>query len=71
MSSDTIDWESVLGLPKDSIDDELKGTGELNLSAKLFKVRNPCSCAHFSATADIFRRKKRFSDIALMKTWAI
>lgn len=70
MSSDTIDWESVLGLPKDSIDDELKGTGELNLSAKLFKVRN-LSCADFSDSADIFRRKKRFSDILLMRIWTI
>jgi hypothetical protein len=39
MASDTIDWESALGLPNDSIDDELKGTSELELSSKLFKVR--------------------------------
>ena len=34
----SIDWESVLGLPKDSIDDDIKGTDELSLSNKLYKV---------------------------------
>ncbi|KAJ3295474.1 Serine/threonine-protein phosphatase 4 regulatory subunit 4, partial [Borealophlyctis nickersoniae] len=38
--ADYIDWETGLGLPSESIDDEIKGTDELKLSNRLYKVGN-------------------------------
>ncbi|KAJ3047170.1 Serine/threonine-protein phosphatase 4 regulatory subunit 4, partial [Rhizophlyctis rosea] len=37
MASD-IDWETALGVPSDSIDDDIKGTDELKLSNRLYKT---------------------------------
>ena len=36
--SDFIDWEEALGLTPESLDDDIKGTDEIKLSSRLYKV---------------------------------
>jgi hypothetical protein len=39
MSFGGIDWESALGLPTDSLNDDVNENSEIGISSKLYKVQ--------------------------------
>ncbi|KAJ3321167.1 Serine/threonine-protein phosphatase 4 regulatory subunit 4 [Blyttiomyces sp. JEL0837] len=50
-SGEFIDWETALGLPTESLDDDIKGTDELKLSTRLYKTEEEIS--KFSVNEDL------------------
>ena len=61
MSSE-IDWEFGLGLPKEALEDDIKGMDELSLSSKLIKV-----ILGFL----MVRQTMKYNDLRLMILWTI